>query len=155
MLCFWQVEPAQYSTFDVFIGYGYRPTLHLFDGKKTIPNVSCTEIAYNSTDGCDDSAYQLNLSDDISKSGTYFIGILYEESTGNDRRRRKRSAMPSYDPATDVNYTMSIVQEQCQSWNRTNEIWTSHGCRVRYFSDKQLYSFYFLISFAGDKKRKK
>lgn len=137
------MEPVQYSILDIFIRYGYRPTVRLSHTKRSIPDDSCTEISHNSTDGCHDSAYKINLSNDINTSGTYFIGVLYDEETGNRKRRRKRSVLPSYDPTTDVNYTMNILQEKCLSWNRTDEMWTSPGCQACYLA---FMSFFFIIN---------
>ena len=114
-ICYWQVKPIQYFFLEIFVRYEYRPTVLLFDTSKRVPDGSCTELSHNSAEGCHDSTYKMDLSDDINKSGTYFIGVLYEDNT-----------------STNANYTMSILQERCHSWNRTDETWASHGCQVRY-----------------------
>ena len=114
--------------FDIFVRYGYRPTVSTFDTKMRLPDESCTQLSYNSTDGCSPGAYKVQLSDEvIDKPGTYFLGVHYEGSSENASRRRR-----DYDPATDMNYTMSVLQEQCLSWNSTEEQWSSHGCRVSF-----------------------
>lgn len=38
---------------------------------------------------------------------------------------------PTYNPATDVNYTISISMGTCQYWDEQVERWSSEGCRVR------------------------
>ena len=38
--------------------------------------------------------------------------------------------VPIYDPATDVNYTMSVTTATCLFWNTTQQKWTSYGCKV-------------------------
>lgn len=42
-----------------------------------------------------------------------------------------RIIVPTYDPATDVNYTLSISMGTCLYWSESKEKWTSEGCRVR------------------------
>lgn len=37
---------------------------------------------------------------------------------------------PVYDPKTDMNYTMSILEEECLFWDSTEEYWSSRGCKV-------------------------
>ena len=39
--------------------------------------------------------------------------------------------VPTYDPSTDVNYTLSISMATCLYWSERKEKWTSEGCRVR------------------------
>lgn len=126
--CF-QVQPDQYSVFDIYVRSGYRPTVSTFDTRIRLPDGSCTELSYNSTDGCNASAYKVQLLDGvIEKPGTYFLGVHYEGSSEVKKRRRRRD----YDPRTDINYAMSVIQEQCLSWKNTEEQWSSHGCRVSF-----------------------
>ena len=116
--------------FDIFVRNGYRPTVSAFDTKTTLPDESCTQLSYNSTDGCNAGAYKVQLLDDIiDKPGTYFLGVLFEGSSENTKRRRR-----DYDPVKDANYTMSVLQEQCMSWKSTEEQWSPHGCRVSVIS---------------------
>lgn len=42
-----------------------------------------------------------------------------------------QTIIPTYDPATDVNYTISIAVKACLYWSETNQTWTNYGCRVR------------------------
>ena len=41
-----------------------------------------------------------------------------------------RVVVPSFDPSTDVNYTLSISMGACLYWSENKEKWTSDGCRV-------------------------
>lgn len=131
--------------------YGERPTVTEFDTKTTIPDESCQ----NSQSLCSEQSYDILLVHDLlSKPGTYFIGILYEKNGDGAKRRKRRSCFgarrkkrscvefkdpprpenitvkPAYDPKTDVNYSMSILEEKCLFWNSTEERWESGGCKV-------------------------
>ena len=126
----------------MFIRYGKRPTVNKFDAKQTISKNANGEI--------------LLLDDVIKKSGTYFIGILYDKSSMEEKRRKNRSCSdggrqkrscvepkdpprlnsigrivkPVYEPANDLNYTISGQEDKCLFWNRTREQWSSQGCKV-------------------------
>lgn len=41
-----------------------------------------------------------------------------------------RINVPTYDPSSDVNYTLSISMGTCLYWSESKEKWTSDGCRV-------------------------
>lgn len=46
-----------------------------------------------------------------------------------------RISVPTYDPGTDVNYTLSDAMATCLYWSESQEKWTSEGCRVRSLCD--------------------
>ena len=45
-------------------------------------------------------------------------------------KRVTKTAIPQYDPLTDVNYTLTISQSICLYWSENDEKWTSYGCKV-------------------------
>lgn len=44
-----------------------------------------------------------------------------------------RNDVPKYNPASDVNYTLSVTMATCLYWDVTSQKWTSKGCRVSNF----------------------
>ena len=138
---FRQIEPADTTSFTVFVRYGRRPTLTRFDAKQTVTK---------------DASEVVLLDDVIRKPGTYFVGILYDEGTEEQKRRMKRSCTgggrqkrscvqpkdppqlnsigrivtPVYEPGSDMNYSLSGQEDKCLFWNSTVEQWSSQGCRV-------------------------
>lgn len=87
--------------------------------------------------------------------GVYYVGLLWDKSQSNSRKKRscfdngrqKRSLcvepkeapkpvnitkIPTYNPDTDMNYTLSTQQFNCLYWS--GKEWTSKGCKVIGFS---------------------
>ena len=139
--CLSQIKPADSASFSVFVRYGRRPTLTRFDAKRTVNK----------------DTYEVVLVEDvIKKSGTYFVGILYDKSTEEEKERKKRSCSgggrqkrscvqpkdpprlnaigrfvkPVYEPGSDMNYSLSGQEDRCLFWNSTVEQWSPQGCRV-------------------------
>ena len=44
--------------------------------------------------------------------------------------RNVTEAAPVYDAKTDVNYTMKISQYSCLYWSRSEQRWSTKGCKV-------------------------
>lgn len=126
----------------MFVRYGKRPTVTKFDVNQTISK-DANEI--------------LLLDDVIKKSGTYFIGILYNKSSKEEERRKKRSCRdhggrqkrycvepkdppridpigrivkPIYEPGSDLNYSISGHEDKCLFWDSKVEQWSPQGCKV-------------------------
>ena len=123
-----------------------------FDVKTTVPKHLCTK---QSQRDCSHDAYSVFIANDVlTQPGTYFIGVQYDKGNGvttirqkrscSGGRRQKRSCVepkdpprpenitvkPTYNPRTDVNYSMSILEDGCLHWDSVQEEWSSKGCRV-------------------------
>ena len=141
----------------VFGRYGQRPTVTDFDAKRKIPDESCSTNSQNSDGECNEEAYEILLDYEVlNDPGTYYIGILSETDDIKLKRRRKRSCFtrgrekrscieikdpprpanitvkPVYDPRTDINYSMSVLEEECLFWDTAEERWSSRGCKVNW-----------------------
>ena len=149
-----QVKPTGSIVFRVFVRHGQRPTVTEYDAERKVPDGRCS---LSSLKNCDDAAYDFLLVDSmLGKSGSYYIGILYDNSEQERMRKRKRRScfgkrrwkrscvefkelpkpenvtlIPVYDPKTDVNYSINVEEEECLFWNRKVERWQSNGCKVR------------------------
>ncbi|PFX12876.1 Polycystic kidney disease 2-like 1 protein [Stylophora pistillata] len=150
------------AIFKVFVRHGQRPTVTEHDVSKQIPHPSCLMASQDSYSHCRNEAYDiLLLPDELNKPGQYYIGIQYEKGEGelqsrrkkrscSGRGRQKRSCVevkeplrpenitvkPVYDPKTDVNYSMNLLEESCLFWDGIEERWLSRGCKAedpRYF----------------------
>ncbi|XP_068672930.1 polycystin-1-like protein 2 [Montipora foliosa] len=147
-----RIQPTGSVVFDVFVSYDQRPTVTKYDAKRKLPDEACRLI---SQEHCNDTAYDLLLVDSVlRKPGSYFIGILYEQSQQKPERRKRRSCfgkgrqkrscvefkdppqpenitvIPVYNPKTDANYSMNVKQEECLFWDSVKEQWLSRGCKV-------------------------
>ncbi|KAK2571916.1 Polycystin-2 [Acropora cervicornis] len=148
-----RVKPTGSNVFRVFVRHGQRPTVTEYDAERKVPDGRCS---LSSLRNCDDAAYDFLLVDSIlGKPGSYYIGILYDNSEQERMRKRKRRScfgkrrwkrscvefkelpkpenitlIPVYDPKTDVNYSMNVEEEECLFWNRKAERWQSNGCKV-------------------------
>ena len=154
---FFQIKPSERKViFKVFVRYGQRPTVTEHDVSRQIPHPSCLKSSQDSYSHCRNDAYDvLLLPDKVNKPGKYYIGILYENGEGElQSRRKKRSCSgggrqkrscvevkeaprpenitvkPVYDPKTDVNYSLSLLKENCLFWDSKEERWLSRGCKV-------------------------
>ena len=154
---FFQIKPSEGKViFKVFVRYGWRPTVTEHDVSRQIPHPSCLKSSQDSYSHCRNDAYDvLLLPDKVNKPGKYYIGILYENDEGElQSRRKKRSCSgggrqkrscvevkeaprpenitvkPVYDPKTDVNYSLNLVEENCLFWDSIEERWLSRGCKV-------------------------
>ncbi|XP_068717180.1 polycystin-1-like protein 2 [Montipora capricornis] len=147
-----RIQPTGSVVFDVFVSYNQRPTVTKYDAKRKLPDEACRLI---SQEHCNDTAYDFLLVDSVlRKPGSYFIGILYEQSQQKPERRKRRSCfgkgrqkrscvefkdppqpenitvIPVYNPKTDANYSMNVKQEECLFWDSVKEQWLSRGCKV-------------------------
>ena len=156
-LLLYQIKPTTENTvFKVFVRYGQRPTVTEYDTTKKIPHSSCQKTSGNSHSHCSKEAYDVVLFPDVvNKPGPYYIGILYDNDdkapqsrrskrSCSGRGRQKRSCVevkdpqrpenitvkPVYDPKTDVNYSVNLLEERCLFWDSGEEHWISRGCRV-------------------------
>ena len=155
-----QIKPHQQASLSVFIRYGERPTTTLYDAKRNVPDEGCVITTQNSSGSCNEEKFHVLLSDDIiTKPGAYFVGVLYNDSANEASRRQKRSCfgkgrerrscvepkdpprppsfsttiVPTYDPMTDANYSLSAQEDKCLFWNNTADQWSSQGCKVSFF----------------------
>ena len=138
---------------ELFVKFGSRPAVDNFDQNFTI---SFKYVCEPSDEQNDTSCMLEKASVSVvpSKPGRLFVGLVgNRNSTKNSRKRRscfghgrqKRSCVgfkdppprgvtkavvPQYDPATDLNYTMTITQSGCLYWSEDKDRWTSDGCKV-------------------------
>ncbi|KAJ7340518.1 hypothetical protein OS493_003270 [Desmophyllum pertusum] len=150
-----RINSTRPTMLSVFVRYGQRPTVTEYDAMKKIPDESCSLSSQNSHGNCGEEAYDIVLFHELlSNPGTYYIGMLYEKDDEAPQTRKKRSCFgqgrqkrscvefkdpprpenitvkPVYDPRTDLNYTMSVLEEGCLFWDSRKERWLSRGCRV-------------------------
>ena len=142
---------------NLFVKFGSRPSIDNFDLNFTVNFKSNCE---NQTDREDNETSCLPKASTIkvvpSKIGIIYVGILYlgaKNTTKHSRERRScfghgrqrrscvgfkdpppkgvtKTLVLQYDPATDVNYTMTITQSSCLYWSEDKDKWTSDGCKV-------------------------
>ena len=150
-----QIKPAKTAVqFNLYVRHGHRPTVTEYDRKTKIPDESCS---LSPRGHCSEQAYDFLLVDEVlRKPGPYYIGILYDKEAQRIKRRKRRACSrkgrqkrscveikdpprpenitvkPVYDPKTDVNYSMSIIEEECLFWDSKEERWLSRGCKVTY-----------------------
>ncbi|XP_068717189.1 polycystin-1-like protein 2 [Montipora capricornis] len=141
-----RIQPTGSVVFDVFVSYDQRPTVTKYDTKKKLPDEAC-----RSQEHCNDF---LLVDSVLRKPGSYFIGVLYNQSQEKPERRKRRSCfgkarqkrsgvefkdppqpenitvIPVYNPKTDANYSMNVKQEECLFWDSVKEQWLSRGCKV-------------------------
>ncbi|KAK3725337.1 hypothetical protein QZH41_008953, partial [Actinostola sp. cb2023] len=140
----------------VFVKLRDRPTVDNYDYKTKVPDVSRCQ-AGQSSNSCSRDPY-VNIPGSVfSNKGTYVIGLLYQESETTEpqarrvRRscggtgRQKRSCVeirdppttpppknvtmiPVYDPARDLNISVSASLSSCLYWSKSLQKWTSDGC---------------------------
>ena len=148
-----QIKPAETAVqFNLYVRHGQRPTVTEYDTKTKIPDKSCS---LSSRGNCDEQAYDFLLVHEVlRKPGPYYIGILYDKEAQRTKRRKRRACSrkgrqkrscveikdpprpenitvkPVYNPKTDVNYSMSIIEEECLFWDSKEERWLSRGCKV-------------------------
>lgn len=146
------------AVIEVFIKFGSRPTVEDFDQNFTVaPSMTCRNDSLQGSGNQTDCAIEpISLTVVPSEPSKIFVGMLSlgEKNTiehsrkrrscfGQGRERRScigvkdpppkgfnKTVIPQYDPSTDVNYTMSISQASCLYWSKTEEKWTSEGCKV-------------------------
>ena len=137
----------------LFVKLNARPSVSDSEHNFTIPDTSI--CAQGNLDDCrTDDPYSVTVV--TRKAGILHIGIVYLEDIKLDehprarrscfgRGRQKRSCVgikdappkgsnetviPTYDPTTDLDYTMSISQTSCLYWSDEEQKWTSAGCQV-------------------------
>ena len=136
------------------IKFGQRPTMMDFDHNFTFMfNSKCdNQTVYNTTCFTKDGSVKVTP----SKPGFLYVGLLVKGSKNGsqhsrqrrscfDHRRERRSCVgvkdappkgvlktmvPQYDPNTDINYTLTIIQSSCLYWSEETEKWTAENCRV-------------------------
>lgn len=150
--------PESRQLLEVYVGYRRRPTTLNYDFKVSIPDIShCNK---SSLENCTENYMIAVPANMTKYPGVYYIGVRNPgriDSNVKSRRRRscsetgrqKRSVVcvefkdppttppptpktlvPSYDPTTDVNYTISVSVKACLYWSEVKEKWTNYGCRV-------------------------
>jgi len=152
------VTPEDGKYLEVYIGYQIRPTIykHIYTAK--IPDLSKCPDSYVDCPERFIVSVPANLTTEegqyfigIKKpdSGNSEVKSRRRRSCSESGGRQKRSVVcvefkdppttppptpqtiiPTYDPTTDVNYTISIALKACLYWSETNQTWTSYGCRV-------------------------
>ena len=150
-----QVVPAQdQASIHVYVRFGARPTAQLHEQSMRVPKPpSCRAAAGADQPSCDADPYSFAIGGAITKRrGTVFVGLLFgaeklrrrEKRSCAEGRRHKRSCVepkeaprpenvtiiPEYDPAADLNYTISMQENKCLFWDEGREKWVSTGCRA-------------------------
>ncbi|XP_031571405.1 polycystic kidney disease protein 1-like 2 isoform X3 [Actinia tenebrosa] len=170
--------PETQQRLEVFVGYRRRPTAFNYDFKVSVPDTSHC----NKSENCTENYMIAVPANMTKYPGVYYIGVRNpgrKDSNVKSRRRRscseagrqKRSAVcvefkdppttppptpqaviPSYDPTTDINYTISVSVKSCLYWSEAKEKWTNYGCRVssRVVNDSLVCLCSHLSSFGGD-----
>lgn len=150
--------PETRQRLEVYVGYKRRPTTVSYDFKTSVPDTShCNK---SSMENCTERYTIAVPGNMTKYPGLYYVGVKNprrKDSEVKSRRRRsctetgrqKRSVVcvefkdppttppptpqtiyPSYDPTTDVNYTISVSVKSCLYWSEEKEKWTNYGCRV-------------------------
>ena len=136
------------------IKFGQRPTMVDYDHNFTFMFKSkCdNQTVVNTNCFTKDGSVKVTP----SKPGFLYVGLWIKGSKNEsqhsrqrrscfDHRRERRSCVgvkdpppkgvlktmvPQYDPNTDVNYTLTIIQSSCLYWSEETEKWTAEDCRV-------------------------
>ena len=137
------------------IKFGQRPTMVNFDHKFTFMFKSKCDNQTVVNKNCFTKDGSVKVTP--SKPGFLYVGLLIKGSKNEsqhsrqrrscfDHRRERRSCVgvkdpppkgvlktmvPQYDPNTDVNYTLTIIQSSCLYWSEETEKWTAEDCRVK------------------------
>lgn len=150
------INPEDGKLLEVYVGRTTRPTIQNYSYMAIVPDLS--KCPNNTV--CPASflvAVPANLT---KEEGLYYVGIKQPEvrqepvksrtrRSCSESGRNKRSVVcvefkdppttpaptpqtliPSYDPTTDVNYTISIAVKSCLYWSEMTQNWTNYGCRV-------------------------
>lgn len=121
---------------------------------------SCTKVTGKEEYNCSRNPQQLFLSTNVLKKlGVYYLGVLLPEETPSSNHshrtrrscfsgiRKKRSCveakdppppigeyatspLPSYDPLSDVNYTITAEELSCRFWSDDEQKWVTDGCKA-------------------------
>ena len=138
---------------DLFVKFGSRPAIDNFDHSFTI---SFKYTCIPSQEGNDTSCFLekglLTVVPPIP--GRLYVGISGKKNSsertrnrrscfGHGRQRRgcvgfkdpppkgvTKTIVPQYEPSTDINYTMTIIQSSCLYWSEDKDKWSSDGCKV-------------------------
>ena len=141
---------------ELLVKFGSRPAINDYDHNFTISFKYTCEI---SKERKQTSCLFKKTSIVVvpTKPGRLYVGIMASKNS-TEHSRRKRSCfghgrqrrdcvgfkdpppkgvttvvVPQYNPATDVNYTMTITQSSCLYWSEDRDKWTSDGCKVFLF----------------------
>ena len=140
---------------ELFVKFGSRPAIDDFDLNFTISfNYKCEVDKEGNETSC---FYEKgSIAAVPTKPGRLYVGVMASKNSteharnrrscfGHGRQRRAcvgfkdpppkgvtKVVVPQYDPATDVNYTMTITQSGCLYWSEDREKWTSDGCKVHF-----------------------
>ncbi|XP_068684585.1 polycystin family receptor for egg jelly-like [Montipora foliosa] len=137
----------------LFVKFGSRPTVEDFDKNFTISFEYTCRVNHdgNQTFCFFEKSFVSVVPKTPSLLFVGIIGIKNSSKVARHRRscfghgRQKRACVdfkepppkgitntvvPQYNPLTDVNYTMSMIQSGCFYWSKDKERWTSSGCKV-------------------------
>ena len=164
---------------EVFIKFGSRPTIEDFDQKFIIAfNTTCQNASTDGNGNYTDCTFEpVSITVVPTEPTVVYVGMRpfgEGNTTEHSRKRRscfgngreRRSCVGVKDPPPkgfnktvvpqyDFKYTMSISQANCLYWLKTEEKWTSKGCKVAYlccyFHVRFLHTVttFFMFSFFG------
>lgn len=152
--------PGESTVIKIFGKFGSRPTMEDYDHNFTVLFTSkCrNQVDYlqNKSTSCVPEERYVTIVP-YEPSLLYIGLLLLDANNATEHARNRRSCfgnvrerrscvgvkdppttgitevdIPKYDPSTDANYTLTIVQSSCLYWSEDKEKWTSDGCKVRY-----------------------
>lgn len=153
------VKPEDGKYLEVYIGYTIRPTTQKHIYRKTVPDLSkcsdsssdCPEqfiISVPANLTADEGQYFIGIKMPDTENSPVKSRRRRDCSDSGGRQKRSvvcvefkdppttppptpQTIIPSYDPTSDVNYTISIAIKACLYWSEISHTWTNYGCRVR------------------------
>ena len=148
---------AKDITIEMFVKFGSKPTVEEFDYNFVMQfNTTCeNQTDFEKTDTCS-PLQETSVTLVPSETSLLYVSLLFlgaknineharirRSCSGHGREKRScvgvkdpppkgvtKTVIPQYDPLTDVNYTLTIIQSSCLYWSEDDEKWTSYGCKV-------------------------
>ena len=152
-----EVKPINRSlTMLVYVKYGDRPTVNSYHYTAIVPDFSScgwVNVSDRLVVKCSRRPYEIMSTVDFNQTGLYYVGVLYVEQVSGirvrrscfGRRRKKRDCVEpkppplkgieynrtlTFNPSTDQNYSVKVLQYSCYYFSLTQDEWTKDGCKV-------------------------